>query len=50
MQFDFGFDYKKGKENIVGYALSRIPVVELATFILSTMRPNFFMDRGYSID
>lgn len=40
MQYDFEIEYKKGKENKVADALSRLPLVELFAMTLSTVRSN----------
>lgn len=38
MQFDFVIEYTKGKENIAADALSRLPIMELASLTLSSVK------------
>lgn len=38
MQYDFVIEYKKGKQNKVANALSRLPMVDLAALSLSIVK------------
>lgn len=52
MQYDFAIECKKGKENKVACALSRLPIAELAAMTLSIVRTDLLtlIMQSYKLD